>query len=414
MLAFSFAACGVDQENSAFEYPPSEQLFCRQFPVYSQGAPVSVLAMAQPTSLVTGAAGFSGAWLVHELLKAGHRVFGLDRASALAATQRRAHLHALGFDEANPQLTYIAGDLNEAASLKPLKELKVDFLFHTASLYDYSADAATLTRINVGGTENLLSLALEMRPKHFIHWSTCGVFGKPIASGRGANLPFSEKSSSPKNSTGTEPNGTHLVNAYSVSKWHQEQLLWHAHRTQSLPLTVIRPAPIYGPGSDYGHGGIAAAIGNGLLPAIPEDSKNYITASVHVHDLARFALFVAGRKDYIGEDFNVTDNSVISYHEFLHYIALLTGRNMIDIPLLPVGWLKPVASLVAHGWTALEKNFGVPRVRILEVQSAEYISSSYWISNRKSLTTGFTYLYPDVKEGLKDTVAWLRETGAIL
>ena len=369
--------------------------------------------MNQPTSLVTGAAGFSGAWLVHELLKSGHRVIGLDRAPAIANSARRAHLHALGFDEANPRLQYIAGDLNDAASLEPLKALKVDFFFHTASLYDYSADAETLTRINVGGTQNLLAIAPELKLKHFIHWSTCGVFGKPIASGGSANLPFSEKSSSPKNSTGTQPEGTTLVNAYSVSKWHQEQLLWHAHRTQALPLTVIRPAPIYGPGSDYGHGGIAAAIGNGLLPAIPEDSKNYITASVHVRDLARFALFVAGRAEFIGEDFNVTDNSVISYHEFLHYISLLTGRSMVDIPLLPVTWLKPVASLVAHGWTALEKNFGVPRVRILEVQSAEYISSSYWISNRKSLATGFQYLYPDVKEGLKDTVVWLREAGAI-
>lgn len=370
--------------------------------------------MNPPISLVTGAAGFSGAWLVHELLNAGHRVIGLDRASTFASTQRRAHLHALGFDEANPQLQYISADLNDSASLEPLKALKVDFLFHTASLYDYSADADTLTRINVGGTQNLLAVVPEIKPKHFIHWSTCGVFGKPIAAGRGANLPFTEKSSSPKNSTGSEPEGTNLVNAYSVSKWHQEQLLWHAHRTQGLPLTVIRPAPIYGPGSDYGHGGIAAAIGNGLLPAIPEDSKNYITASVHVHDLARFAVYVCGKPECVGEDFNVTDNSVISYHEFLHYIALLTGRKMADIPLLPVSWLKPVASLVAHGWTALEKNFGVPRVRILEVQSAEYISSSYWISNRKSLETGFQYLYPDVKEGLKDTVAWLRETGAIL
>lgn len=365
------------------------------------------------TSLVTGAAGFSGAWLVHELLKAGHKVIGLDRAPAIANRARRAHLHALGFDEQNPDLNYLPGDLNDKHSLEPLRDLKVDYLFHTASLYDYSADAKTLTHINVGGTENLLAIALDLNLKQFIHWSTCGVFGKPIASGGKSNLPFTEKSSSPKNCDKGEPEGTTLVNAYSVSKWFQEQLLWRAYRAKGLPLTVIRPAPIYGPGSNYGHGGIAAAIGNGLLPAIPEDSKNYITASVHVHDLARFAVFVSGREEFIGEDFNVTDNSVISYHEFLHYIALLTGRNMVDIPLLPVTWLKPVASVVAEAWTALEKNFGVPRVRILEVQSAEYISSSYWISNRKSQLAGFQYSYPDVKEGLKDTVAWLRTVGAL-
>lgn len=369
--------------------------------------------MAQPVSLVTGAAGFSGSYLVLELLKAGHRVIGFDRKAAIENTAKRAHLQPLGFDERHKQLTFIAGDLNDAASLTPLKRDQVDFIFHTASLYDYSASYETLHRANVTGSENFLRLAESLKPKRFIHWSTCGVFGRPVAAGKAANLPFSEKSSSPKNTEADGPCGTELVNAYSISKWQQERLVWQAHRERSLPLTVIRPAPIYGPGSDYGHGGIAAAIGNGLLPVIPEDSKNYITTSVHAHDLARFALHICGRREYVGEDFNVADNSIISYHEFLHYLALLTGRKMADIPFLPVSMLKPVASLVAQAWTALERQFGIPRVRILEVQSAEYISSSYWISNRKSLSTGFQYLYPDVKEGMKDTVAWLRETGAI-
>ena len=365
------------------------------------------------TCLVTGGAGFSGSWLVHELLQAGHQVYALDREVALGQRERRQHLSDSGFDEKNPRLTYIAADLNDQHSLSVLKDQRFDVVFHTASLYDYSADLETLNRINVAGTENLLRGLAGQRLSHFVHWSTCGVFGRPIASGQTANLPFSEKSSSPRNCSGDQPQGTQLVNAYSVSKWRQEQLLWRAHRQNALPLTVIRPAPIYGPGSDYGHGGIAMAIGNGLVPAIPEDSKNYITTSVHVQDLARFAVHVAGRQEFIGEDYNVTDNSVISYHEFLHFLALLTGRKLFDIPFLPVPWLKPVAAFAAGVWTALERRWGIPRVRILEVQSAEYIASSYWISNRKSLSTGFQYLYPDVKEGMKDTVAWLRRTGRI-
>jgi len=149
------------------------------------------------------------------------------------------------------------------------------------------------------------------------------------------------------------------------------------------------------------------------LPAIPADSKNFVTTSVHVQDVARFACFIAERENAVGEDYNIVDQSIISYHEFLHYIALLTGRPMIDLPLLKNRWLRPVMVGTAKAWTYLEKRFGVPRLRVFEVQSAEYVASSYWLSNRKSLATGFEYDYPDVREGLKDTVAWMTNQGWI-
>ena len=73
--------------------------------------------------------------------------------------------------------------------------------------------------------------------------------------------------------------------------------------------------------------------------------------------------------------------------------------------------LAPLMVKAAKSWRWLEKNFGIPRVRVFEIQSATYMSSSYWLSNRKSLEAGYDYRYPDVKEGLKDTVAWFREMG---
>lgn len=35
--------------------------------------------------------------------------------------------------------------------------------------------------------------------------------------------------------------------------------------------------------------------------------------------------------------------------------------------------------------------------RAFEPSSAVYVSSSYWISNKKSKETGFRYRYPDVR-----------------
>ena len=66
---------------------------------------------------------------------------------------------------------------------------------------------------------------------------------------------------------------------------------------------------------------------------------------------------------------------------------------------------------MVHLWTWLERTFGVPRLRVIEPQSAVYIGSSYWISNRKALASGFSYRYADVRQGLIDTVTWMRDVG---
>lgn len=375
--------------------------------------------MAERVSLVTGAAGFTGSYVVRELLARGDRVVATDVPGSFDDPDRRRVMEETGLDLSHPGLKTVDGDLLDESTLFPLFEREPAFVYHTASLYDYSATLDKLRRVNVQGTQNLLRAARKHgtldRFDRFVHWSTCGVFGKPYTArdGTKVNVPFDESSSSPKNTPddATEPEGTHLVNAYSVSKWEQEKLMWKAHRTEGLRLTVVRPAPIYGPGSAYGHGGIILAIAHGLVPAIPADAKNYITTSVHVQDVARFAVWAAGREDAAGEDYDVVDNSIVSYHEFLHYIGLLCGRRLRDVPFVKLATLKPALVGAAHLWRALETKLGVPRVRVFEIQSATYMSSSYWLSNRKSLSTGFGYSYPDVREGLKDTVAWFRRMG---
>ena len=367
-------------------------------------------------ALVTGAFGFSGLHLLKRLLEDGYQVFATDLGDALESPDRLQVANSIGLNIHHPGLTLVAADLMQPVTIIQLLKTSgpVDVLFHLASLYNYSASLDALFRINVTGTQNLLSLLKEYKPAHLVHFSTCGVFGKPIKNGKHCNIPFTENSSSPRNvPPGADgPLNTKLVNEYSISKFKQEQLVWNFASENEVPVTVLRPAPIYGPGSTYGHGGIIKVIADGLLPAIPADARNYINASVHVGDLVKFAAFVAVEPDHFGQDYNVADSSVISYFDFLSYIALLTGRDFIEIPL-SLDLVRPALVGTAGVMTWLERNLFLPRIRVLEVQSAQYIGSSYWISNQKVLSTGYEFEYASVKEGLKNTVTWFKSQGLI-
>jgi len=368
-------------------------------------------------NLVTGACGFTGTHLVKKLLDDGQRVIATDLARAFEHPKNKMIFKNLGLDFSHPNCRVIPSDLTDKESLKKLFEHPLTHIFHTASLYDYSAPMEILKKVNIDGFLNLVDLAVEHKPlKRFLHWSTCGVFGKPYTArqGRLMNIPFTEDySSSPKNTPfeQDQPTGTHLVNDYSVTKWKQEQWAWKYHREKGLPLTVLRPAPLYGPGSDYGHGGILITINRGFLPAIPKDARNYITTSVHIEDMVGFATYIADKDFALGEDYNIVDDSIISYDEFIRYLALLVGRRMGTIPIIRQTWLRPGMILAARTWLYLEQRFGVRRIRVFEIGSATYMASSYWISNKKTKEAGYKYRYPDVKEGMRDTVDWFRRVG---
>ncbi|MDP8257038.1 MAG: NAD(P)-dependent oxidoreductase [Candidatus Alcyoniella australis] len=373
--------------------------------------------MGERLNLVTGACGFCGSHLVKLLLDNGEKVIATDLAKAFEHPKNKFIFERIGLDFNHPNCKVIPANLLEPKTLKPLFKKNLTHIFHTASLYDYSASMEILRKINIEGSVNLFDLAVKHKKlERFIHWSTCGIFGKPYTArdGKKCNVPFSEECSSPRNTPfeQDQPTGSHLVNDYSVTKWKQEQIAWKYHREKGLPLTVVRPAPLYGPGSDYGHGGIVLTINRGMVPIIPADSRNYITTSIHVDDMAGFAYHISDKDYGLGEDYNVVDDSVISYADFLQYLALLLGRRMWRVPLLYMPLLRPFMIGAAKLWLWLEQKYKVPRLRVFEVQSATYMSSSYWITNRKiRTTTDYKYLYPDVNEGMRDTIEWFRDAG---
>ena len=100
------------------------------------------------TNLVTGAFGFSGSHVIARLLDAGERVIGTDLGSRLADAGVRADMVSAGIPLDHPNLELIGASLLDPKSLATLFEREPDRVFHTASLYDYSASLELLRSIN--------------------------------------------------------------------------------------------------------------------------------------------------------------------------------------------------------------------------------------------------------------------------
>src|SRR5882672_4530935 len=151
---------------------------------------------------VTGASGFIGANLVHELVALGHRVKALLRPGA--------DLRGL----AGAQFERSEGDVSDREPLE--KAMRgCDWCFHVAASYHlWLKDYRPMYAANVEGTRKVLEMAAAAGCSKIVYTSTVGCIGYPMpVDGRvtpsDETVPVSE---------------AQMTNHYKRSKWQAEQV----------------------------------------------------------------------------------------------------------------------------------------------------------------------------------------------
>ena len=363
------------------------------------------------TALVTGACGFVGSHLVESLASRGWNVTATD----LDRSARGIYYeHEISGDRTDkPQHSYvseiikesesrfISADITEPDTLKQVFDQPYDVVFHTASLYDYFAEWEALYSVNVEGGRNVGELAASNDVGHFIHWSTLGVCG-------GASP---ERDKPIKESAPYNPH-----NRYGKSKMKQEEVLLSIQENQNLPLTVIRPAPIYGPRHMYGVYHLLLLyrkIGTALIFPIFPESKQLKFPCVHIHDLIQAALYVHQNRDQtVGEIYHVTSEP-IKQDDLIEFIANSLGLPIRRFPLpwplykLIAGRLVQLAALLEQ--RAREKKMA-PK---FPASMATYLKSDFWYTSEKLKKTGFEFRYEDPREGLWSYMTWCKQEGLL-
>src|SRR5213592_2504381 len=179
----------------------------------------------QPTSVVTGGAGFLGSHLVDLLLERGHKVIAID--NFVTGTEDNIS-HLAG----NPCFRFIQQDVTEFLFL----DAAVDYVWHfasPASPIDYLELPIQTLKVGSLGTHKALGLAKHKRAR-FLLASTSEIYGDPLVH------PQSEDYWGNVNPIG--PRG-----CYDEAKRFAEAMTMAYHREHGIDTRIVRIFNTYGP-----------------------------------------------------------------------------------------------------------------------------------------------------------------------
>ena len=319
---------------------------------------------------LTGATGYTGGRLLARLRADGHQVAALARATARPPAGA-------------PGVRWVEGDLTDADALKRLVE-GVDAVVHLAAVYRTAGHPDSYYHdVNVGGTERLLDASARAGVRRFVHTSTVGVHG--------------DVKEPPADETAPIAPG----DIYQQTKAEGEAIAFDYHRRRGLPVAVIRPAAIYGPGETRLLK-LFRAIARGRYAIVGSGRPFY--HPVYIEDLLDGYRLALERPEAVGEAFIIGGPRYVSQAELAALVARHTGGRVLPfrIPAAPLQWAGDLCEAICVP-------FGVEPP--LHRRRVDFWTKSRAFSIGKARRVLGYAPRVDLDEGVARTAAWYREAG---
>jgi dihydroflavonol-4-reductase len=319
---------------------------------------------------VTGGTGYTGSRLIERLRAHGHDVSALARPGATRPA-------------ADPPGAWVEGDLSSREALARLVE-GADAVAHVAAVYRTAGHPDAYYRdVNVGGTERLLEAAARAGVRRFVHTSTVGVHGNVRDPPADESAPF-------------EPGVI-----YQETKAEAEAVALRFHSQRGLPVVVVRPGAIYGPGETRLRK-LFRAIARGRYAVVGSGRPHYHL--VYIDDLLDGYELALSHPAAPGEAFIVAGPRSVSQTELARTIARHTGGRVLPIHI-PVAPIHLAGDLCEAICVPFEIDPPLHRRRV-----------DFWTKNRSfSIEKARRVLgyapKVDVDEGIARTAAWYRQAG---
>jgi nucleoside-diphosphate-sugar epimerase len=212
--------------------------------------------------LVTGASGFLGSEIVHQLVAKGERVRILHRKNS-----NLSHLQSI-----QAHLDFFEGDILDIRSLEDAFS-GVEKIYHSAAIIGYDESYYdAMYKTNIEGTANVVNVALTKQVKKLLHVSSIAALG-----GR-PNDCITEDIKWEKNRWTTH---------YGITKMLAEREVWRGIQ-EGLNSVIINPGIIIGTGHDEHKATLRLfkRIATGKLPFYTQGSNGF----VDVEDVAKIAI----------------------------------------------------------------------------------------------------------------------------
>lgn len=262
------------------------------------------------TVLVTGASGFVGSYVVPELAAAGHRVVALVRSPAAAEAVRRRLPAA-----ATANVEVRTGDVLDPATLGAAL-VGVDAVVHLVAIPRDWNGGRDLLRVNLGGTQNVISAMRQAGVRRLVHLGALGVEDREELH-------------------------------YAKSKARAEA----AVRESGLEWTILRPSLLFGPRDGFFN--IVADLVRVPAPVVPVPGNGKSRFQpIHVGDVALCVRLALERPETVGRSFDLGGPRYWTYREITEEVARALGKRRAIIPM-PI----PLIRLVAGTAEALRLRF---------------------------------------------------------
>ena len=242
---------------------------------------------------ITGGAGFIGSMLTGRLVE-NNQIVAFDNLA------RNSLKNKPFFD--HPNLTLVQGDVLDFDQVRQVIK-GADIVVHCAAIAGIDTvikKPVSTMRVNMIGSANVLEAAARLpKCERVVCFSTSEVFGQQA-------FRSNEKDKTVLGSVG-EARWT-----YAVSKLAEEHLSIAYFQEQGLPVTVLRPFNVYGPGQ-VGEGALRTFIDRALKnePIEIHGDGTQIRAWCYVDDMIEGVMLSIEHPKAVGESFNIGNQRAV-------------------------------------------------------------------------------------------------------
>jgi nucleoside-diphosphate-sugar epimerase len=280
---------------------------------------------------VTGGTGFLGGALVRRLLSEQVPVRVFARPSA-----RADELEARGAE-------VVRGELGDSDAVS--RAIRgTELVYHVAAKVDSGGTAAEFFETNVGGTERVLAACLEAGVRRVVYESSIAVYGL-VKNGERIDENTSCEEF-PK-----------LRDFYSQSKLAADELAVSFARKTGLPLAIMRPGIIYGPGKGLPLGLLSFNLGRSNFVFGSPDLHFPLNYVENLIDAMQLAANLEGGQL---REFNIVDDEDLTLLRYHNTKSTADQTRTRFFPGWPVLAAAPVVDTVMRalplGGTRLSKH----------------------------------------------------------